>query len=81
MMQPLESFDSSHPTVPKHPPPATPWESVCGWNEEDEIRFVEHEDRDLHSHSQHRFHVPNRQQQKARHVPGPVYFPALIVVW
>jgi hypothetical protein len=77
MMQPLESFDSSHPSVPRNPPPN--WESVCAFDEEDEIRFVEHEDKSLRSHSKHRFRVYSKQ--KARRVPGPVYFPALIVVW
>lgn len=80
MMQPLESFDSSHPSVPRNPKPS-PWESVCSWNEEDEIRFVEHEDKSLKSHSQRRFHVPTHQKQTARRVPGPVYLPALIVIW
>jgi hypothetical protein len=80
MMQPLESFDSSHPSVPRNPPP-TPWQSVCNFDEQDEIRFVEHEDMGLRSRSQRRLHVPTRQKQTARRVPGPVYLPALIVVW
>jgi hypothetical protein len=80
-MEALESFDSSHPSVPRNPPPS-PWESVCSWNEEDEIRFVEHEDKDYHSHSLRHFHVPTRQKHKVRHVPGPVYLiPALVVAW
>jgi hypothetical protein len=86
----LESFDSSHSSVPRNPPPS-PWELVCSWNEEDEIRFVEHEDKirfakhedkDHHSHSHRHFHVPTRQKQKGRRVPGPVYLiPALVVAW
>jgi hypothetical protein len=81
MMEPLESFDSSHPAVPRNPPPS-PWESVCNWTEEDEIRFVEHEDLGHpRSQSHRRFHDLTRQKQKARRVPGPVYLPALIVVW
>jgi hypothetical protein len=80
MMEPLESFDSSHPSVPSHPLPS-PWESVCSWNEEDEIRFVEHEDEGHHSLSHRHFHVPTRQKLKARHVPATVYIPALVAAW
>jgi hypothetical protein len=84
MMKPLESLDSSHPSVPSNPPPS-PWQTVCTWNEEDEIRFVEHEEMGLglRNRSQRRLHVPvpTRQKQTARRVPGPVYLPALIVVW
>jgi hypothetical protein len=81
MMKALESCVSSHPSMPRNPPPST-WESVCSWNEEDEIRFAQHEDKDNHSHSRRRFRAPTLQKQKVRFVPGPIYLiPALVVAW
>jgi hypothetical protein len=79
MMEPFEFFDTSHRSQPENPPPAL-WESVCTWNEEDEIRFVEHES-NHHSHSRRNFHVPTRQEQKARRIPEPIYFPTLVLAW
>jgi hypothetical protein len=41
---------------------------------------VEHES-NHHSHSRRNFHVPTRQEQKARRIPEPIYFPTLVLAW
>lgn len=54
------------------------------WNEEAEIQFViEHEkisDIDRGRHGKN-LHFPRRQERRARHIPGPLYMPAIFLTW
>jgi hypothetical protein len=64
--------------------PTTDLSTVWTWDEAAEIAFVEEEEINPNCHhcsSAGHFHVPSRQELKARHMPGPLYFPVLILTW
>jgi hypothetical protein len=54
------------------------------WNEAAEIQFViEHEqisEKHIRRHGK-RLHFPRRQERRARHIPGPLYMPAILLTW
>jgi hypothetical protein len=70
----------------KQPEPAS---EAYSWNEEAEILFVleeekKHEGIYVHNVSPvRRMHLrlPSKQVRRARHIPGPMHIPAIIIEW
>ena len=59
--------------------------TVYTWNEQAEIQYViDHEDIEELStrpRKRRRIHVPRKNERRARHIPGPLYMPAIFLVW